>query len=578
MVDLTLPYEFVGGTKAIANQVNANFEAVTNGFAGFNIELEQLKSEVTKFNSKPLRDSFDIIPSLLGKAPAGAYPLWTGEWIYNARTLFKEFWTRALEYKKAGTIRTLSTEEYDKEVGDYFETGAFVIDELNGHIRLPKITKFIKSLEDLAELGVPKLDQMQGHGHRGSITNAFGSGAAHWNCNSNPSTGTKIMTDIVEDGENGEPRIGKETYPSHISIALYIQVANNTADISKLDTNIIAEQLNNAIAEIEAKYAAQKSEFDALNDKTIEALNNKSMEIMDFVIDESNKQIAVIGAEGTKQVGLVIDEGNRQVQRVIDTGSGIEQSGKEQVGLVTAEGVKQIGLVTQSGSDLVTTGTAQANLVTAEGNKQVKRVQDIGVNLQELGDTQVGRVQTVVAEEVDKKLPEITGKVNEIIGAGNAQIQRVTTEGTSQISLATKQADRAKGEADKAAKSALEAAESAKNVNQRSETIYTSQKDLGSVSGNVTVSLEAGYFEYVVTAAGNINFTFDFTNVDLSKIITFALNIKQSDNHTYSYNFGEGTNFTWLDEIAATPRGSYLLTFRRYPDGNIVGTPIGQMS
>lgn len=130
-------------------------------------------------------------------------------------------------------------------------------------------------------------------------------------------------------------------------------------------------------------------------------------------------------------------------------------------------------------------------------------------------------------------------------------------------------------EALKASETAVRMAE---NVKNRSETIYTNQKDLGKANGDLIVTLEADFFEYAVTAEGNINFTFDFSNVDLSRIITFALNIKQSDNHTYSYNFGDGTNFTWLDEIAATPKGSYLLTFRRYPNGKIIGTPIGQMS
>ena len=92
MVEVTLPYEFVGGSKAIANQVNANFEAISRGFTGVNVALEELKAEVEKFNNKPLRDSFDIIVSLIGTAPVGAYPLWTGEWIYNARSIYKDFY------------------------------------------------------------------------------------------------------------------------------------------------------------------------------------------------------------------------------------------------------------------------------------------------------------------------------------------------------------------------------------------------------------------------------------------------------------------------------------------------------
>lgn len=118
----------------------------------------------------------------------------------------------------------------------------------------------------------------------------------------------------------------------------------------------------------------------------------------------------------------------------------------------------------------------------------------------------------------------------------------------------------------------------AENVKNRSETIYTSVKDLGPISGDITVMLDAEYFEYMVTAEDNINFTFDFSKVNNDKVITFGLLIKQSSNHTYSYNFGENTAFTWLDDISATPEGCYLLTFRKYPDGMVVGTPIGKLS
>ena len=163
MVEVTLPYEFVGGTKAIANQVNANFEAVTRGFTGVNVALEELRAEVDKFNNKPLRDSFDIIVSLVGATPIGAYPLWTGEWIYNARSIYKDFWAKALEYKKGLKIRTLTTAEYDAEVETYGETGAFVVDELNGHIRLPKVIRFISGLSDLSDLGKPFHDSFPDH-------------------------------------------------------------------------------------------------------------------------------------------------------------------------------------------------------------------------------------------------------------------------------------------------------------------------------------------------------------------------------------------------------------------------------
>lgn len=158
MATVKLPYELQGGQKAIASQVMANFEAVLSGFNSINKELEKVTTDVDGFNKKPTIAAFTIFPSLVGKAPTGAYPLWTGEQVINARTLFKEFWEKALEYAKAGYIRTVTQAEYDAEVEEYGQTGAFVIDELNGHIRLPKITRFISALEDIAKLGEPQKD------------------------------------------------------------------------------------------------------------------------------------------------------------------------------------------------------------------------------------------------------------------------------------------------------------------------------------------------------------------------------------------------------------------------------------
>lgn len=129
---------------------------------------------------------------------------------------------------------------------------------------------------------------------------------------------------------------------------------------------------------------------------------------------------------------------------------------------------------------------------------------------------------------------------------------------------------------------ALKAAEDAKiysvNVKNRSETIYTSEKNLGNVSGNLTIQVEADYFEYMATPTANTNFTFDFSKADISKIITFTLKLNQTETYTYSYNFGEGITFTWLDGIGPTPSGNYLISFRRYPNKAIIGTVIGKLS
>ena len=46
-------------------------------------------------------------------------------------------------------------------------------------------------------------------------------------------------------------------------------------------------------------------------------------------------------------------------------------------------------------------------------------------------------------------------------------------------------------------------------------------------------------------------------------------------NYTYSYTFPETSSFQWLDGLSASPSGSYLMTFRRYPDGRVLGVANG---
>ena len=101
---------------------------------------------------------------------------------------------------------------------------------------------------------------------------------------------------------------------------------------------------------------------------------------------------------------------------------------------------------------------------------------------------------------------------------------------------------------------------------KRAETIYTAQKDLGNTSGACCVAVEPGIFEYKATPAGNTDFSFNFDNCDTGMIISFfaAAQPKRRKLH-YSYTFPETSSFQWLDGLSASPSGSYLMTFRRYP-------------
>lgn len=127
--------------------------------------------------------------------------------------------------------------------------------------------------------------------------------------------------------------------------------------------------------------------------------------------------------------------------------------------------------------------------------------------------------------------------------------------------------------AETAAKTAVSCADL---LQKRAETIYTAQKDLGNTSGACCVAVEPGIFEYKATPAGNTDFSFNFDNCDTGMIISFSLLLNQNaGNYTYSYTFPETSSFQWLDGLSASPSGSYLMTFRRYPDGRVLGVANG---
>lgn len=146
-------------------------------------------------------------------------------------------------------------------------------------------------------------------------------------------------------------------------------------------------------------------------------------------------------------------------------------------------------------------------------------------------------------------------------------------EKTKEIHLIATSVENARKKTEAAAQTASAIAEQLQN---RPETIYTVQKDLGNISGLCTITIEPGIFEYKVTPIGNIDFNFNFDNCNTELIISFSLLLNQNaDHYTYSYNFSETSSFQWLDDLSASPSNSYLMTFRRYPDGHIIGVANG---
>lgn len=177
---------------------------------------------------------FTIFQSFSGETPPGAYPLWTGENITGCRTIFPDFWNKAVALKTAGKLRALSAEAYEAEISSYGETGAFVIDEQSGSLRLPKITRFVSSLSELSEIGTAAKDQIV------NITGTVNALSSPFTNDNNLTTeGAFYQHTLINGGDGGggnyanyilgfdasrSVQTGSEVQPRHVKTALYIQI------------------------------------------------------------------------------------------------------------------------------------------------------------------------------------------------------------------------------------------------------------------------------------------------------------------------------------------------------------------
>lgn len=170
---------------------------------------------------------------------------------------------------------------YEEKLEKYGQCASFYIDTLNGHLRLPKITRFISSIDSLNDVAVEQNDCNKAHIHnvkvssqggrdyRDSKTQYLGVGFAKYSTPWWPSTDGENEVLLSSEGED-------EGHPKNVRLYLYLQVANNTAEISELDVNAIIEQMNEALAALKTAY-----------DGYAEDLNNEYEKIKQDIINSS---------------------------------------------------------------------------------------------------------------------------------------------------------------------------------------------------------------------------------------------------------------------------------------------------
>lgn len=74
----------------------------------------------------------------------GALPLWTGEYIANAGTLYPDFYAWVKSHPELCKTKA----QYDEALSAYGECPYYVADEMAGSLRLPKLVNYIKSADE----------------------------------------------------------------------------------------------------------------------------------------------------------------------------------------------------------------------------------------------------------------------------------------------------------------------------------------------------------------------------------------------------------------------------------------------
>ena len=172
---------------------------------------------------------FTVFHSISAKTPFGAYPLWTGEWISDCKNKHTAFWNEVIEQSAGGFLRLVENSIYENEVNNYGETGAFVVNQETGALRLPKITRFVSSIEQINQIGQPQMDQIVNIVGQIGIDDAVaqsvgGVFSVISNLGYDASSSMSGNGKIVQFNASRVVRTGDQVQPRNVRIAQFIQV------------------------------------------------------------------------------------------------------------------------------------------------------------------------------------------------------------------------------------------------------------------------------------------------------------------------------------------------------------------
>ena len=254
-----IPYSFIPGTKARAQEVNANFKYVLDSAdelnrTKLNTTFSNISTEAVDFikNCSSSRNIGEIITSPLPLTDDGVHLL-DGTLLFYG--VYKEFIDYIADLYAENPDANYFTDEalWQQSVNTYGVCGKFVYDSVNNTVRLPKITGIIEgtvdvsALGDLVEAGLPNIEAWA-YFYGQALSSAGGSFTRTvGNSSSDPmyaSSDTYKRLDFNASLSNPIYGNSSTVQPQTIKVLYYIVVATTSKTEIQSDIDEIATDLN----------------------------------------------------------------------------------------------------------------------------------------------------------------------------------------------------------------------------------------------------------------------------------------------------------------------------------------------
>ena len=183
----------------------------------------------------------------------GALPLWTGEYYSNASSLYPDFYS----WVKSHTELCKTKQQYDDAVNTYGECPYYVIDEVSGSLRLPKLANYLKMAGTTGiTQGKAGLPNITGHLYRVRVGDfaAFGALSESYQVGATSQTMANVINqqDIEirfnASNSNGIYGASDTVTPAHTTLYPWIYAFNSAVSASVAQAAEFTESLTGKAA------------------------------------------------------------------------------------------------------------------------------------------------------------------------------------------------------------------------------------------------------------------------------------------------------------------------------------------